>query len=185
MLALAVALLLGVRTAVASPAPSPEQIWNRILPSQLTYIQIGHSGPVIYDFQDPDCPPCHALYKSEMPLVRAHRLTVRYVPVAFLTKNSVPEAAAWLQARNPQQALERFETGIGAALRKQNFQSVAQVVPTARILQALRRNLRVMEQLGFQGTPAVLYRLQNGKIGAFPGYVSEEDLAARLPRMRS
>ena len=181
---LSAVLVTGIPAVQAKPAPTPAQLWNRILPHRLAYIQIGHSGPVIYDFQDPDCPPCHALYKSEMPLVRAHRLTVRYVPVAFLTKASAAEAAAWLQAPDPQQALEHFETRIGAALRKQNFRSMPQAAPTRRTRRALKHNLRMMEQLGFEGTPAILYFLRNGRIGAFPGYVSEKELAARLPRMK-
>ncbi|MHB1321021.1 MAG: hypothetical protein ACYCY0_05605 [Acidithiobacillus ferrivorans] len=70
-------------------------VWNQVLARQATYIQDGNKGPIIYDFQDPNCPYCHVLYKAEAPLIRAGLLTVRYVPVAFISPNSLPEAAAW------------------------------------------------------------------------------------------
>ena len=56
---------------------------DHILPRHLTYIQDGHHGPIIYDFQDPNCPYCHVMYEHEAALIQAGKLTVRYVPVAL------------------------------------------------------------------------------------------------------
>ena len=58
-------------------------LWNQILPHHIMYIQEGHQGPIIYDFQDPNCPYCHVMYEHEAALIQAGKLTVRYVPVAL------------------------------------------------------------------------------------------------------
>ncbi|WP_438266993.1 hypothetical protein [Igneacidithiobacillus copahuensis] len=95
--------------ATAAPLPPITQgsYWN-VIGQRLTYIQEGTKGPVIYDFFDPNCPYCHGMYDEEQPLIRAGKLTVRYVPVAYLMPSSAPEAAAILQSPHRLSALRHF-----------------------------------------------------------------------------
>jgi thiol:disulfide interchange protein DsbG len=182
-------LLSGITLATAQTSTPPKKmtaaiLWNKILAKHLTYIQEGHSGPVIYDFQDPNCPYCHVMYDHEASLIKAGKLTVRYVPVAFLTPQSPAEAAAWLQSSHPLIALKHFETIVGPALRSGSYHLLPKATPTAKTTKELKRNLEMMDVLGFQGTPAILYRVKSGQLGRIPGMISEKQLAGLLPHLQ-
>lgn len=159
-------------------------LWKQILAHHLTYIQQGHHGPVIYDFQDPNCPYCHVMYGHEAALIKAGKLTVRFVPVALLTPQSPAEAAAWLQSPHPLTALEHFESVVGPALRGGNYHLLPKSTPTAKTTKELKHNLAMMYALGFEGIPAVLYRAKNGQIGRIPGMISENQLSRLLPHLQ-
>ena len=77
----------GISSVVAQTAPPKTLtagiLWNQILPHHIMYIQEGHQGPIIYDFQDPNYPYCHVMYEHEAALIQAGKLTVHYVPVAL------------------------------------------------------------------------------------------------------
>ena len=178
----------GISSAVAQTAPPKKLtagiLWNQILPHHLLYIQEGHQGPIIYDFQDPNCPYCHVMYEHEAALIQAGKLTVRYVPVAFLTPQSPAEAAAWLQSPHPLAALKHFEAIIGPALRSGSYHHLPKAKPTAKTSEELKRNLEMMGAMGFEGTPAILYRVKSGQLGRIPGMISEKQLAGLLPHLQ-
>lgn len=188
------AVLLGMSGALAvSATPTPGippkkltvgKLWNDILAHHLTYIQEGTGGPIVYDFQDPNCPYCHVMYDNEAPLIQEGRLTVRYVPVAFIAPSSLPEAAAWLQSPHPTVALMQFEQMVGNALRSGNTAHLPEVRPTAKAAKDLRTNLGIMQALGITGTPAVIYRMKSGKLGLIPGMIPRTKLATLLPRLQ-
>ncbi|MBU2856430.1 thioredoxin fold domain-containing protein [Acidithiobacillus ferrooxidans] len=175
--------------AQASTAALPKKLtanvlWKQILAQHLTYIQEGHHGPIIYDFQDPNCPYCHVMYTHEAPLIKAGKLTVRYVPVAFLTPQSPAEAADWLQSPHPLATLKHFESIVGPALRSGDYRNLPKAIPTAKTTQDLKHNLEMMGALGFDGTPAILYRLKSGHLGGIPGMISEKQLSGLLPHLQ-
>lgn len=170
------------KTSATAPMTA-SSFWNHYLPHHATYIQDGHAGPMIYDFQDPNCPYCHFLYEQEAPLIRAGKLTVRYVPVAFLTPESPAEAAAWLQSPHPLQALKHFETIVAPALRSGSYRTLPKATPTAATRKVLQQNIEIMDESGFEGTPAILFRAKNGQIGRIPGAIPEKQLARLLPHL--
>ncbi|MBN6743047.1 thioredoxin fold domain-containing protein [Acidithiobacillus sp. MC6.1] len=160
------------------------KFWNLILAHHISYIQDGHGGPIIYDFQDPNCPYCHVMYEHEAPFIREGKLTVRYVPVAFLTPQSPAEAAAWIQSTNPLTALQHFERIVGPALRSGSYRLLPKAKPTEKTTKELNRNLNMMYMLGFEGTPAILYRVKNGQLGRIPGLISQKHLGQLIPDLR-
>ena len=171
-------------SALATSQKTAEhKLWTQTLPKQLTYIQDGHGGPVIYDFQDPNCPYCHALYENEAPLIREGKLTVRYVPVAILTPESAGEAAAWLSSPHPVQTLQHFEAIVGTAFQTGDFAHLPHVQVTARIRKELRENKKMFLELGFDGTPALLFRAKNDQLGMIPGYMTANQLRHLLPKL--
>ena len=182
---LGVATIAGAMAQTASPKKLTAGIlWHQILPRHLTYIQDGHHGPIIYDFQDPNCPYCHALYENEVPLIKAGKLTVRYVPVAFLTPSSPEEAADWLLSPDPLKTLNQFETIVGKAFRSGSYRYLPKEKPSKKILKELKENYYMMDALGFSGTPAVLYRVKDGQLGRIPGLMSKRQLAVLLPKLQ-
>jgi len=48
----------------------------------------------------------------------------------------------------------------------------------------LKRNLEMMGAMGFEGTPAILYRVKSGQLGRIPGMISEKQLAKLLPLLQ-
>ncbi|MEY2340848.1 thioredoxin fold domain-containing protein [Acidithiobacillus sp. IBUN Pt1247-S3] len=182
--------IVGTAPAIAAQTPThpPKMtasiLWNDILAHHITYIQDGHGGPIIYDFQDPNCPYCHVMYKEEATFIREGKLTVRYVPVAFLTPQSPAEAAAWLQSPNPLAALQHFEKIVGPALRRGSYRHLPKAKPTAKTTKELTRNLGLMSALGFEGTPAILYRVKSGELGRIPGLIAQKQLGELLPHLQ-
>ena len=164
---------------------TPETLWNQILAHHLTYIQEGHRGPIVYDFQDPNCPYCHVLYDNEAPLIREGKLTVRYVPVAILTRNSPAEAAAWLQSPHPVAALEHFEQIVGSAFQSGSYAHLPQATLSATTSRDLDTNLNIMQAFGIMGTPAVIYQMNNGRLDLIPGLATRKQLIALLPQLKS
>ena len=103
--------------------------------------------------------------------------------MAFLTPQSPAEAAAWLQSPHPLQALKHFETIVGPALRSGSYHSLPKVTPTAATRKILQQNLNIMGEAGFEGTPAILFRAKNGKIGRIPGAIPGKQLAELVPHL--
>ncbi|MBU2763371.1 thioredoxin fold domain-containing protein [Acidithiobacillus caldus] len=174
--------------ATAAPLPPITQgsYWN-VIGQRLTYIQEGTKGPVIYDFFDPNCPYCHGMYDEEQPLIRAGKLTVRYVPVAYLMPSSAPEAAAILQSPHRLSALRHFEVLAGksfaAPLTTAGPVGLPRSKPTAQTLHALQVNMAVLQSTHSMGVPAILYRHKNGSTGLLPGMVSRGELLTLLPNL--
>ena len=164
-------------------AQAEQTLWDQVLPERLTYIQDGHGGPIIYDFQDPNCPYCHLLYENEVPLIRAGKLTVRYVPVAILTPQSPGEAAAWLLSPHPLATLQHFETLVGPVLRTGDYDQLPHQALTPKISKELQVNKAMFFRLGFDGTPALLFRDKDGELGRVPGLISTKQLRKLLPEL--
>ena len=122
-------------------------------------VHVGHAGPTVIVFFDPNCIFCHKLYESFAPLVRAGRLRVTYVPVGFLKPSSPGKAAAILTAHDPAAALNedesRFNTGAEEG-------GITPVKPTPLIAAAFKRHLHEMQQLQSDGTPTLLYQERGG-----------------------
>ena len=161
--------------------PSTQNIAAEL--AQLTYIQEGNSGPVIYDFQDPLCPYCHKLFVEETTLIREGRLIVRYVPVAFLSSQSTRIAADILQSPNPPGVLNAYES---VAFSSNNAGLRAYMEsPTGAAQQDLDTNKRVMEYLGFNGVPALVFQLSDGHYEHIDGLISTQQMERLLPEMAS
>ena len=177
--------LMSMSVAMAGDAPhsggKANILWTQILRHRVTYIQDGTLGPVIYDVQDPNCPYCHVLYENEIPLIESGKLTVRYIPVAILTPRSQGEAAAWLQAPHPLFALQHFENIVGDAFRSENTSTLPTVTASASTRIKLHDNLLIIRSLGVTGTPAIIYRTEDGRIKIIMGLISRRRLVAMLP----
>ncbi|MEY2336567.1 thioredoxin fold domain-containing protein [Acidithiobacillus ferrianus] len=148
--------------------------------NQITYIQEGKGGPVIYEFVDPLCGYCHTMYNREVSMIAAGQLTVRYVPVAFVASQSKPIAADWLESSDPSKTLADYEVdAFGPNGNPQSFETA----PTAQVLTELHTNKQIMQSLGLNGTPASVYQLKNGEYGHIYGTISSRDMEKLLPEL--
>ena len=122
-------------------------------------VRVGHAGPAVIVFFDPNCIFCHKLYESFAPLIQAGRLRVTYVPVGFLKPSSPGKAAAILMARNRAAALAQDESRFNAGAEEGG---ITPVKPTPAVTAALQRHLHEMQQLQSDGTPTLLYQERGG-----------------------
>lgn len=179
----------AMATTALSPLPkmSQDSYWKDI-GQRLSYIQEGHKGPIIYDFFDPNCPYCHSMYDEEQPLIQADKLTVRFVPVAYLMPSSTPEAAALLQSPHPVFALQHFEVVAGKSFAAPMGHNGPAGLPEAKAspqtIRALNANMAVLQSTHSMGVPAILYEHKNGSTGLIPGMVSHGELLTMLPHLK-
>lgn len=118
---------------------------------------------IVYVFVDTRCPFCEHFWKLSQPYLKRGNVQVRNILVAVISPQSLPEAALILDAKDPAKAWQKNEANYGhnpapAAKAGSN---------TAR--QKLQANNKLMNKLGFFGTPAVVYKDANGKIHAANG----------------
>lgn len=147
-----------------APKVDYSKAWPRLESS--AYIAEGAKGKavksVIYAFEDANCGYCHLAWKALQPYEKAG-LQVRWIPVAFLGKDSANKAAAVMTAKDPAVAMAEMHANYGK-------QSDANTTPVSPEIKAkLDANAKLMNELGFRGTPAILYKDKTGKVVAQDG----------------
>lgn len=125
---------------------------------------------VIYTFTDPNCPYCNKFWNDARPWVKAGKVQIRHVMVAILGPTSPGKAAALLSAPDPQAALTQHEQQHGSGGAK----PLAQISP--KVSAQLDANYKLMQQLGFAATPAILYKDDDGYLKGMKGAPSADML---------
>ena len=116
---------------------------------------------VVYALFDPNCPFCHLAWIALQPYEKAG-LQVRWVPVAYLMPSSPGKAAAIMEAKDRRAALRRNEEQYDAQRHEGGIQALAK--PAAGTLKQLRANNELMQKLGANGTPALVWKGAHGAI---------------------
>jgi thiol:disulfide interchange protein DsbG len=154
--------------------PLSEASWTKL--EAATWVQDGNPNAprVIYTFTDPNCPYCNRFWIAARPWIESGNVQLRHVMVGVIRQDSPAKAAAILQARSPEEALSENE-------RKHADGGIA---PLDRIdgdtTAKLDRNATLMTELGFGGTPAIVFRTEEGKINTFAGMPSEAQMGMLL-----
>ena len=139
---------------------------------------------VLYVFFDANCFYCHLTWKALQPYEKAG-LQVRWVPVAYQQPSSIGRAAAIMQASDRIAALRANEIGYNAAHYDGGIQPMDKV-PTTLVVQ-LQTNTQLMKNFGAPGTPALVWKEDNGKVRIKVGVprLSELPQITRLPAQRN
>lgn len=145
-----------------APKPDMSAAWESA--EDTTWVADGADAPksVVYALADPYCPYCNALWKASQPYLEAG-LQIRWIPVAYLHPDSTATAAAILEAGDPTAALreheEKFEDGgIGPLIE-----------PDPEVVETIEANTGFMQEVGANGTPAVLYKDSEGTVRMVQG----------------
>ncbi len=138
--------------------PMSERIWRRA--EAATWVRDGRidAPRVIYTFTDPNCPYCHHFFEAARPWVDAGKVQLRHLMVGVIRADSPNKAAAILNATDPTAAFLSNEAAFG----KGGIPPLAQV--PAETGKKLAANEALMRELGFQGTPGILYRDADGMV---------------------
>ncbi len=136
---------------VKKPIPI-SQLVNRVTAAK--GFVLGHSGPMLAVFMDPNCIFCHKFYEDMQPELAAGKVRLKVLPVAFLKPSSLPKAVAILSAKDP---------GIAWAVNEAEFNSKAEeggIKPAKNIhvpaLGAIVANSRLLASTGEVATPTVV-----------------------------
>ncbi len=114
----------------------------------------------VYVFMDPNCVFCHFAWKALQPY-EAEGLQVHWIPMGFLKPDSAGKAAALLQSHDGAALLKVLETHYSVKDESGGIAPLP-VIPSALRTQ-LDGNLQVFQNLGFQGTPAIIYQASGGR----------------------
>lgn len=150
--------------------PMTEKIWKQLEGSTWVADGVKNAQRVIYTFTDPNCPYCNKFWNDARPWVTAGKVQVRHIMVAVLGPTSPGKAAAILSAPDPQAALTQHQQQHSSG----GMKPLAQISPKVRA--QLDANQQLMQQLGFSGTPATLYKDADGKLQNVEGAPSAEML---------
>lgn len=146
--------------------------WPNVVKS--AYVSEGAKGKAvkktIYVFKDPNCGYCHQAWRL-FSSYYDKGLEVRWIPVAFLARDSANKAAAMLEASNPDGVIGQMHGEWGQ--RESSFKDFPVSADSRAKLSA---NSILMRALGVQGTPAVVYRDSKGKVQLLPSTPNESDM---------
>lgn len=144
--------------SAASTPVLDEATWQRL--SEASWIAEGAKDPkrIVYVFTDTECPYCHHLWKATQPLLADGDVQVRHIMVAVIAPQSPGRAAALLDSPDPTATLHQHENAFGHS----------PVVPLKDVpvatLKRIQANNLLMQDLGIEGTPGIVYKDAEGKI---------------------
>jgi len=144
-------------------APIPEEGWEKLEGS--TWVQDGRPDAprTVYVFTDPNCPYCHQFWTAARPWVESGKVQLRHVMVGVIRQDSPAKAAAILEAKSPEEALAENEHKYGDG----GIVPLETISPA--VAEKLEHNATLMTELGFSGTPAIVFRKADGSIGQMGG----------------
>ncbi len=143
---------------ISKPMPAAKFALSSVRAEGFT---VGRKGPLLTAFIDPNCIYCHKFYAEVMPLVKAGRVRVRFIPVAFLKSSSTGKSAALLSAKDPAAALAKNEKGFDVAREEGGIPPVAN--PSAAVQAKVKANTKLLAKTGQVATPTLLYCDRRGK----------------------
>lgn len=155
-------------------APLGEQAWSRVQGSHWVADGKADAPRIVYAFSDPNCPYCNHFWEAARPWVDAGKVQIRQILVGVIREDSPNKAAAILGATAPEAALQENERNFAKGGIKP-LPSVPAAVATQ-----LRANEELMLDLGFQGTPGILFKDADGSVQMRSGLPQGEDLETVL-----
>ena len=150
--------------------PMGDRIWSQLESSDWVLDGSPDAPRVIYTFSDPNCPFCNRLWQAARPWVDAGKVQLRHVMVGVIREDSAGKVATILGADDPGAMLTQNERRFA-----QGGVSAASSVP-ASVRRALESNHLLMMELGFRGTPALVFRDEDGSIQRRSGMPQGNDM---------
>jgi thiol:disulfide interchange protein DsbG len=135
-------------------AVSPAAIANAVKHAD-TFL-VGHHGPELTAFMDPNCIWCHRFYEKVLPRIYAGKLHLRVVLVGFLKPTSAVKAAAVLMAKHPARALAFDESHFNVITEEGGIHPAVNAPTSVR--RAVIHNTQLLIRTGEEATPTLLYK---------------------------
>ncbi len=155
-------------------APMSAKMWSKLEASAWVRDGKADAPRVVYTFSDANCPYCHKFWEAARPWVDAGKVQLRHIMVGVIREDSPAKAAAIMAARDPSAALleneHQFDRG-----------GIKPLPGISREIAAkLDANQVLMVEMGFQGTPGILFQDAQGQVQRRAGLPQGNDLQAVL-----
>jgi thiol:disulfide interchange protein DsbG len=178
----------SIALALSGPAVAADQPAPTYLPASVATtlqnapaIVEGASGKnvksTIYVFMDPNCIFCHYAWKAFQPY-EAVGLQVHWIPMGFLKPDSAGKAAALLQAKDGPALMHELETKFSEKNESGGIKPLDSV-PFATQMK-LNGNAKLFKDLGFDGTPTIIYMASGNRWANADGLPALKSLPAML-----
>jgi thiol:disulfide interchange protein DsbG len=154
--------------------PLSQRIWSRLERSHWVADGNPKARRVVYVFTDPNCPYSHRFWDASRRWVQSGKVQLRHILVGVIRADSANKAAAILTAKSPPEALTLNE--------QRQAQGGIEGVKTvaADVQHKLDANAQLMDALGFQGTPGIMFRDETGAVQSRSGMPEPEDMRTVL-----
>ncbi|AWH49891.1 thiol:disulfide interchange protein DsbG [Stenotrophomonas sp. SAU14A_NAIMI4_5] len=151
-------------------APMSAKMWSKLESSAWVRDGKADAPRVVYTFSDANCPYCHKFWEAARPWVDAGKVQLRHIMVGVIREDSPAKAAAILSARDPSAALMENE--------HQFDRGGIKPLPgiSREVAGKLDANQVLMVEMGFQGTPGILFQDEHGNVERRAGLPQGDDL---------
>ena len=126
----------------------------------------------VFVFADPFCPYCKQFWAEAQPWVKAGKVQLNTLLVAFLNPNSGRNASAILNAKDPVSAWKEYELSGGKKLPKPEGAASRETV------EILQNHQTLMDSLGANATPAIYYLNEQNELQQVVGMPDAKQLEA-------
>jgi len=150
--------------------PLGRQMWETLNKTQPLKEGADTASRKVFVFADPFCPYCKTFWSQAQPWVKAGKVQLNTLLVAFLNPKSGPNATAILNAADPVAAWKEYELSGGKTLPKYEG-------GTSRgTFNQLQQHQKLMDELGASATPAIYYMNDKNELQQVVGMPDQKQL---------
>lgn len=151
-------------------APLGREMWKTLNATHPLKEGADNAPRRVFVFADPFCPYCKAFWSEAQPWVKAGKVQLNTLLVAFLNPDSGRYASAILTAKDPVAAWREYELSGGKTLPKPEGSASRETVET------LQKHQTLMDSLGASATPAIYYMNGQNELQQVVGMPDEKQL---------
>ena len=150
--------------------PLGQQMWERMNKTQPLKEGADTASKKVFVFADPFCPYCKKFWSEAQPWVKAGKVQLNTLLVAFLNPKSGPHATAILNAADPVVAWKEYELSGGKTLPKYEGGT------SRETFNQLQQHQTLMDDLGASATPAIYYMNDKNELQQVVGMPDQKQL---------
>lgn len=151
-------------------APMGREMWKKLNAAHPLKEGADAAPRKVFVFADPFCPYCKTFWAEAQPWVKAGKVQLNTLLVAFLNPNSGRNASAILNAKDPVSAWKEYELSGGKKLPKPD------AAATRETVEILQKHQALMDSLGGNATPAIYYLNEENELQQVMGLPNEKQL---------
>ena len=151
-------------------APLGREMWKQLNAAHPLKEGADTAPRKVFVFADPFCPYCKAFWAEAQPWVKAGKVQLNTLLVAFLNPNSGRNVSAILNAKDPVSAWREYELSGGKTLPKPAGGASRENVAV------LQQHQQLMDSLGANATPAIYYLNAQNELQQVVGMPDEKQL---------
>lgn len=150
--------------------PLGRQMWEKLNKTQALKEGAETASRKVFVFADPFCPYCKKFWAEAQPWVKAGKVQLNTLLVAFLNPKSGPNATAILNAADPVTAWKEYELSGGKTLPELKGDS------SRETFNLLQQHQKLMDELGANATPAIYYMNEKNELQQVVGMPDQKQL---------